>query len=119
MAKRLFVCIFSVLVLFALPLAAQKKAKEDTTTRSLQGTVTDATGSLVEGAVVKLKDTKTLNVRSFITKADGNYHFPGLNPDIDYEVKADYQGASSNNRTLSSFDTRRPAIVNLKLEARK
>jgi protocatechuate 3,4-dioxygenase beta subunit len=119
MAKRLFICIVTLLALFALPVAAQKKQKEDTTTRSLQGTVTDSTGNLVEGAVVKLKDTKTLGVRSFITKADGNYHFHGLNPDIDYEVKADYQGASSSNRTLSSFDTRRPAIVNLKLEAKK
>ena len=117
--KHLLLSILSVLLLLALPLSAQKKTKEDTSTRSLQGAVTDATDNPVEGAVVKLKDTKTLQVRSFITKADGNYHFHGLNPDVDYEVKADYQGATSNNRTLSSFDTRRTAILNLKLEAKK
>jgi hypothetical protein len=117
--KRLLICLLTALVFMAMPLAAQKKSKEDSTTRSVQGTVTDATDNLVEGAVVKLKDTKTLQVRSFITKSDGNFHFHGLNPDVDYELKADYQGASSDDRTLSSFDTRRTAVINLKLETKK
>lgn len=117
--KRLMLAIAMILAVTVVPSPAQKKGKEDTTTRSVQGTVTDATDNIVEGAVVKLKDTKTLQVRSFITKGDGNYHFHGLNPDIDYELRADYQQSESNNRTLSSFDSRRTAIINLKLEAKK
>ena len=32
----------------------------------------------VANAVVQLKNTKTLQIRSFITQGDGNYHFTGL-----------------------------------------
>src|SRR5579863_9067072 len=40
----------------ASTLAAQKSKKEDSTTRTLQGTVLDADGSPVQQAVVQLKD---------------------------------------------------------------
>jgi hypothetical protein len=85
----------------------------------VQGTVTLADDSLVNGAVVQLKNTKTLQVRSFITKDDGAYHFFDLSPDIDYELKADYQGTSSSTKTLSSFDSRKQSTLNLKLNPKK
>jgi len=69
----------------------------------------------VNGAVVQLKNTKTLQIRSFITQQDGSYYFNGLSTDVDYELKADYQGLSSSTKTLSSFDSRKEAILNLKL----
>src|ERR1700681_610059 len=97
-------------------LAAQtKKDKEDPTIRSLEGQVVDPDDKPVAGAVVQLKDTRTLQVRSFITQADGSYRFSGLRADTDYEIKADYYGMSSDNKRLSNFDTRKIAIVNLKL----
>ncbi|MGH9631560.1 MAG: carboxypeptidase-like regulatory domain-containing protein [Bryobacteraceae bacterium] len=95
-----------------------QRRDEDSNTRSVQGTVTDATDNIVNGAVVKLKDSKTLHIRSFITKQDGKFHFHGLNPDIDYELKAEYQGASSDTKTLSTFDSRKRAVINLKLESK-
>src|SRR5258708_37517031 len=102
---------------FAITVAAQnKKEKEDPTIRGLQGQVTDADDKPVTGAVVQLKDMRTLQVRSFITQDGGAYHFSGLKADNDYQVKADYNGASSSARTLSVFDSRRAPIVNLKLE---
>jgi hypothetical protein len=39
-----------------------------------------------------------------------------LNPDIDYELKAEYQGANSGSKTLSSFDSRKSAVINLKID---
>jgi C-terminal processing protease CtpA/Prc len=96
--------------------AADKKDKQESTTRSVQGVVTDQADVPVEGAVVQLKDTKSLQIRSYITKEGGRYQFQGLNPDVDYELKADYQGASSNSRRLSSFDSRKQAVMNLKVE---
>ena len=96
-------------------LAAQKKDKEDPNVRSLQGQVVDPDDKPAAGAVVQLKDTRTLQVRSFITQANGEYRFSGLRADTDYEVKADYNGMSSDNRRLSNFDTRKIATVNLKL----
>jgi hypothetical protein len=75
--------------------------------------------SLVEGAVVQLKNTKTMQVRSFITKADGVYQFQGLSPTVDYELKAEAKGFMSPQRTLSTFDTRTRAIIHLRLENKK
>ena len=95
--------------------AASKKG-EDQNVRSVQGTVFDTNDAAVNGAVVQLKNTKTLQIRSFITKENGAYYFHGLSPDVDYELKADNnQGASSSTKTLSSFDSRKEAVLNLKL----
>lgn len=95
--------------------SAQRKQEEDQNVRSVQGVVEDPKGRLVEGAVVQLKNTKSLQVRSFITQREGNYHFHGLSPDVDYELKAEYKDLSSPVRRLSVFDSRKRAVVNLKL----
>ena len=116
--KMVRLALAAVLLLSASATFAQKK-KGGETTRSVQGTVAVADDSPVIGAVVQLKNTKTLQIRSFITKEDGTYHFYDLSPDIDYELKADYQGASSNTKTLSSFDSRRQTVLNLKLNPKK
>jgi hypothetical protein len=81
----------------------------------VQGTVTNADDAPVDGAVVQLKNTKTLQIRSFITKEHGTYYFHGLSTDVDYELRADFQKSSSAAKTLSSFDSRKQAVINLKL----
>lgn len=96
-----------------------KKQREDPNTRSVHGFVEDAEGRPVEGAVVQLKNKKTLQVRSFITQKEGAYYFHGLSTDVDYELRAEHQGRSSATRNLSIFDSRRKAIINLKLEDKK
>jgi hypothetical protein len=98
-----------------LSFAQKNKDKDDPTVRNLQGQVNDPDDKPVAGAVVQLKDTRTLQVRSFITQPDGGYRFSGLRADTDYEIKADYNGMSSDNKRLSNFDSRKIATVNLKL----
>lgn len=98
-----------------LPAYGQKKDSNERQTRSVQGVVTNDAETPLDGAVVQLKDTKTLQIRSFITKQNGTYHFHSLNPDIDYELRAEHQGTSSNSKTLSSFDARKSAVINLKV----
>ena len=118
--KAIFVAVI-ILLLWATAtgLALQKgKQHEDPNVRSVQGVVVDQKDSPVEGAVVKLKNTKSLQVRSFITQSDGTYYFHGLSTNIDYELKADRGGASSEAKTLSVFDSRKKAIINLKLESK-
>jgi hypothetical protein len=95
--------------------AQSKKNKDDPTIRKLQGQVVDPDDKPVAGAVVQLKDTRTLQVRSFITQANGEYNFCGLRTDTDYEIKAQYNGLTSDTRRLSNFDSRKIATVNLKL----
>jgi hypothetical protein len=105
----------ALLVCASSTLEAKKKNPEDAL-RTVQGTVTDAAGNQVDGAIVQLKNTKTLQIRSFVTQEHGAYYFHGLSPDVDYEIRADYQGASSSTKTMSSFDSRKEVSINLKLE---
>ena len=98
------------------PLFKGERKKAESNERSLTGTIVDKADAPVEGAVVQIKDTKTLRVRSFLTKADGKYQFHGLSVDIDYEVKAERQGISSETRTLTVYDSRKEPILNLKLD---
>lgn len=99
--------------LFTTVLIAQN---DDTGTRSVQGVVADASGKPVAGAVVQLKDTKSLQIRSYRTEADGNYHFAGLSTNVEYELEAKNDSESSGKKTLTVFNTQKVATVNLKLK---
>jgi len=119
--RRWLLAVGMVVLLGALPSVfaqGRKKDSEDDKFRMVQGTVTDASDNAVEGAVVQLKNAKTLQVRSFITKEQGAYYFHGLDPNVDYTLKAESQGASSQPKTLSTFDSRKQPVINLKLESK-
>jgi hypothetical protein len=89
-------------------------------TRNLVGTVVGrAFGQRIqplEGAVVALKNTKSLVLRTFISTKDGSFHFTGLSCDVDYQVSAEYQGARSDTKTLSSSDTCKVANITLRVK---
>ena len=106
-------CVLAILC--AGGLLAQRAPEDDTTTRSAQGLVTDPTGQPVAKAVVQLKNTKTLQIRSFITAADGRYHFAGLSGDIEYQIKAEHEGISSSWKTISMYNTKKVIVMNFKL----
>jgi Carboxypeptidase regulatory-like domain len=86
------------------------------TIRSIQGTVLNDKGAPVPGAVILLKDTKTLQVRSFIARSNGQYHFNGLSSDINYELRAESNGMTSSRKMVSVFDSRKTVTLNLKLK---
>lgn len=115
MGRRLFASILLVIALAALGYA-QSKDKKAPAERSVTGVVTNDDGSPVPGAIVQLKDMKTLQVRSFIAKDKGEYYFNGLSTDTDYEFRAEWNGKSSNTRRLSSFDSHPAVILNLQLK---
>jgi len=83
-------------------------------TRDVHGTVTRG-GEPVRGAIVELKDTKTLAVRSFITDKNGHYQFYDLNTDSDYEIRAQYHGKWSQTYRLSRFNEAHHPTINLKI----
>jgi hypothetical protein len=114
--------LVTLIVLGSILLCAQETKKEKrqaATERVVQGTVYDPDEKFVVGAVVQLKDMRSLQVRSFITQDAGAYHFAGLKIDNDYQLKADYKGSTSGWKTLSVFDTRKVPVVNLKLEKKQ
>ena len=97
--------------------APSKEDKKKTAAeRPVQGHVTDVDGKPIVGAVVQLKNMRSLQVRSYITRDAGSYYFSGLNKDIDYEVKAQFNGKTSAARTLSSFDTKAEPVLNLQIK---
>ena len=114
--KRLLTGLFVTALLLALaaPASAQR-GKDQTGQRSLQGEVTGHQDAPLEKAVVYLKNTKTLTVRSYIVGPDGKYQFNSLAPNIDFEVYAEYGGEKSDTKTLNGFDTRPKAQINLRI----
>jgi hypothetical protein len=107
-----------VLTIVAACAFAQTKAekRQAASERVVTGTVSDADGKPIDGAVVQLKDLRTTQVRSFITQTNGAYHFSGLKVDNDYQLEAKYSGMASGWKTLSVFDTRKEPVVNLKMD---
>ncbi|HZT33862.1 MAG TPA: carboxypeptidase-like regulatory domain-containing protein [Bryobacteraceae bacterium] len=116
--KIWLVSFLALLLAAALAFGAKKDKDPEANLRTVQGTVTNAQDQPVDGAVVQLKNTKSLQVRSFITKEHGAYFFHGLSPDVDYELRAEYQNSASPAKTLSSFDSRKQAVMNLRLESK-
>lgn len=74
MLRRMLV---AVLVLTLATLAFGQKKSKEPQEKSVSGIVTDAGGNPVPGAIVQLKNMKTLQVRSFIAKDMGDYYFRG------------------------------------------
>lgn len=94
---------------------ASLHAQADTAARSLTGDVTDKAGNKVKGAVVHLKDTRSLAQRSYITPDDGSFRFAQVSGNSDYEVWADLNGKRTPSKTISSFDTKKSIEMTLKL----
>lgn len=108
-----------LLLFLAVPqLSAQRldSSPIQSRTRTLVGMVQGPSGQPMKDAVVYLKDTKTLAVKSYIVGDDGMYRFHALLATVDYEVHAEKQGKRSENRVLSSFDSRKEVTINLEIQ---
>ena len=90
-------------------------ATAQTTQRVVQGKVELSSGGMAKGAIVYIKNAKTLEVRTYISTADGSYRFGQLSSDANYTVWAEYQGKKSKERSVSSFDTKKVFDIPLKI----
>ena len=117
MHRRIF-CLFIMVVLFAAAAESQDK-KHEAQLRTVRGIVIDKSENPISGSVVFLKNTRTNSVRSNYTDDTGSYRFSGLDPNADYEVHAEKEGAKSPTRTISSFDGRKEIDLNLKIDRKK
>ena len=115
---RSIAALFSLLLLFVFAGAAQDSKKE-TQLRTVHGVVSDKSENPLPNSVVFLKNLRTNGVRSNFTDTDGNYRFSGLDPNADYEVHAEFEGAKSPVRNVSSLDNRKEMVVNLKIDKKK
>jgi len=110
------VAVFAVMMMLVSLWALGQKDQE---MRSVAGKVLSAQDQPLTKAVVHLKNTKTLVIKTYITEPDGTYRFSGLSPNVDYEIYAEKEGSHSDTKTLSAFDNRKQLTVTLKIHSGK
>ncbi len=98
----------------ATPALAQSQSLA-TAQRVIGGKVVNADGAPQQGAIVYLKNMKTLEVRTYISTADGSYRFGQLGMDADFNLWADLNGRKSKEKTISSFDSKKNFDIDLKI----
>jgi len=118
MTSRQFLAALALL-LFVSPLAARPAQKPNHDLKTVRGLVLDKSENGVSTAVVFLKNVRSNQVRSYIADREGNYRFSGLDPNADYELYAEKDGAKSQVRNISSFDARTDIVLNLKIADKK
>jgi hypothetical protein len=84
--------------------------------RVVEGTVVNADTAPLAGATVFLKDLKSKNIRSYTSDSDGKYRFTQVNMAEDHELWAEKDGKKSAVKTVSSWDTRKDFVTELKLK---
>jgi hypothetical protein len=110
-----FVLLFAI----AASVAFAQGSKHEAPLRTVRGVVLDRADSPLPQSIVFLKNMRTNDVRSSYSDETGNYRFSGLDLNVDYEIHAEKDGAKSNVRTITSFDTRKEIVLNLKIDKRK
>jgi Carboxypeptidase regulatory-like domain len=120
MKPRVRLLLLALVVCACVSAALAQDAKHEAQLRTVRGVVADKSSEApVPSAVVFLKNTRTNAVRSYIADEEGNYRFSGLDPNVDYEIHAEKDGAKSATRTISSFDNKKEIVLNLKVERKK
>jgi hypothetical protein len=129
--KRMFVISCGVLLLGALAAAQYTPGPKGGSTgppppekqkgpqlRSVSGRVTGSGDAPLKDAIVYIKNTRTLAVKTYIADDAGKYQFNALLPSLDYEIFAESNGKKSDTKTLSSFDSRKDVTINLQIDAK-
>ena len=117
--------LFAILLMFVSTAAVAQitfgggpgpeKKDKPITSRTLTGLVTDKNDNPIPEAIVYLKDTKTLAIKSYVSQKVGSYRFNSLSMNIDYEVYAQKSEKKSPTKKLSQFDSRGEPKINLKI----
>jgi protocatechuate 3,4-dioxygenase beta subunit len=107
-----------VLVFGLAGAAGAQDKKRESQLRTVHGNVLDKDENPLSDAVVYLKNLKTKMVKTSNAR-DGQYRFSGLDPNVDYEIHAEHEALTSTTRTISSFDSRKDIVFNLKVDKKK
>jgi hypothetical protein len=118
---HLLIFTLSLCLAVAIPIGANAKSqkKGEAQLRTVHGSVLDKSENPVPSSVVYLKNLRTQAVKTYIADDTARYRFSGLDPNVDYEIHAEHDDATSPIRTISSYDTRRDIEATLKLSRKK
>ena len=87
--------------------------------RTVEGEVCSKDGSPIKGAVVYLKDEKSLAVKSYLSDEQGQFHFRQLSMSLDYDLWAELNGKRSKTKNISQFNSKPDLRYKLKLPISK
>jgi len=119
--------LFAAVCALALPLGAPAQPAVELAEmqrapvqRTCDGKVVNKSEAAMPGAIVYLKDSKSLAVRTFIADDGGHFHFGQLAQNTDYELwAADGSGQRSKSKTISSFDSKNDYNFTLRIDSDK
>lgn len=87
--------------------------------RTVEGTVCSKEGTPIQGAVIYLQDSKSLAVKSYLSDAQGRFHFRQLSMNTDFDLWAELNGKRSKTKSISQFNSRTDLNYKLKLPVSK
>jgi len=99
---------FLILVLFAASAAAQD------TTGTILGTITDASGAVLPGVTISVKNVDTSQARTIVSDSAGRYRVPLLQPGR-YEVTVQLSGFQTMVRSGITVTVGQQAVVDARL----
>jgi hypothetical protein len=106
---------FCGVLLLALMCFAGLPAGAQTFAGSISGTVTDATGAVVVGADLQLKNVNTNETREQVSRSDGFYNFSNVLPGT-YQLSAKATGFRDFIQTGMILQVNTDAVVDVRLE---
>lgn len=119
MKKYQLISLIGICLLLSTGLALAQGSKKETQLRTVRGVVSDKSEKPIQNSVVFLKNLRTNTVLSHFTDEQGTYRFAGLDPNVDYEIHAEFEGQKSAVRTVSPLDSRKEMTLNLKIDRKK
>ena len=108
-ALHLSIASTAILILLAIPLAAQLP------TATILGVAKDASGGVLAGATVTVTNIETGLTRVVKTTEDGEFRVPEL-PVGHYEVKGEHAGFKTVSRKGITLEVTQQAVINLDFE---
>lgn len=115
-------CILALAATLSFPVAprawASGSAAETTKVpklRTIEGEVCRDDGKPVQGAVVYLQDSKSLAVKSYLSDAQGRFHFRDLSMSTDFDLWAEMNGKRSKTKSISQFNSKTTLQYKLKV----
>ncbi len=103
-----------VVGIMAVLLLSSGRAMSQTSTTSLQGTVTDASGGAIADATVRLENTESKTERSATTDNQGDYRFQFLPPGA-YTLTISATGFVTHHQAGLHLLVNTPATINVQL----
>jgi hypothetical protein len=89
--------------------------RADVTRFDLSGAVSDATGGVLPGVTVTLKNTDTGFVRSVVTDDQGRYTFAAMPPTGKWTLSAELPGFGTQNKEALEFQANTKSEINFQL----